>query len=150
MKTFDFDVNQSLQTLEGVDWGEPTYDSSLVIDCHRLRRVALKDFTDDDLARMIVQQIGLPYLVPMALEAMRQRPCSSGELYFGGTLLSAVLSLDANFWSSHPKLARAAFNVIEGLPARIASLQDFECVGVQDVLDELSPVFLRRAGFVNP
>jgi hypothetical protein len=150
MKTFDFDVNQSLQALEGVDWGEPTYDSSLIIDCHRLRRVALKDFTDDDLARMIVQQISLPYLVPMAIDALRHRPCSSGELYYGGTLLSAVLSLEANFWKAHPTLAREVFDVIECLPTRIAKLQDFECVGVQDVLAEEVPIFLQRAGFVKP
>jgi hypothetical protein len=150
MKTFDFDVNQSLQALEGADWGEPSYSSSLVIDCHRLRRVALKDFTDDDLSRMIVQQISLPYLVPLALEALRLRPCESGEFYFGGTLLSAVLSIESEFWKSHPKLAREALDIIEDLPARIAKLQDFECVGVQSVLAEMVPSFLLRAGFAIP
>ena len=150
MTLITFDTNRSLQELEGVDWGEPTYHTSLVIDCHRLRRVALKDFTDDDLARMLGQQISLPFLVPLAIEAVRKRPCQSGELYYGGTLLSALLGVEAEFWKSRQELALEALHVVKGLPARIAKLEDYECVGVQSALSEMLPVFLKRTGLHNP
>lgn len=48
-----FDRNKSLEQLEGQDWGEPTYDSHLVTECHRLRRVPLREFTTENLRIMI-------------------------------------------------------------------------------------------------
>jgi hypothetical protein len=41
----DIDFSRTLQDLEGVDWGEPTYNSHLVVECHRLRRVPLDRLT---------------------------------------------------------------------------------------------------------
>ena len=55
----DFDRSKTLQQLEGSDWGDPTYDSHLVTECHRLRRVPLREFTVEKLRIMIGQQIGL-------------------------------------------------------------------------------------------
>ena len=37
-------TDQTLDELEGIAWGSPTYDSSLVGNVHRLRRVPLKQF----------------------------------------------------------------------------------------------------------
>ena len=85
----DFDRSKSLQHLEGQDWGEPTYDSHLVTECHRLRRIPLRDFTAENLRIMIGQQIGLPYLIPLALEMLRGDPFTAGDLY-EGDLLAAV------------------------------------------------------------
>ena len=79
------DHNKSLQDLEGKDWGEPTYDSHLVTECHRLRRVPLREFTAESLRVLIGQQIGLPYLVPMALEMLQADPFTEGD-YYGGDL----------------------------------------------------------------
>ena len=69
--------HKSLQDLEGVDWGEPTFPSHLVTTCHRLHRTPLQDFTVEDLRIMIGQQMGLPYLVPLALERLRVNPFAS-------------------------------------------------------------------------
>lgn len=62
-----FDRSKTLQELEQSDWGEPEFDSHLVTTCHRLRRVPLDQFTVEDLRIMIGQNIGLPFLVPMAV-----------------------------------------------------------------------------------
>ena len=62
------DRNESLQQLEGEDWGEPNFDSHLVAECHRLRRIPLRDFSVEDLRIMIGQDIGLEHLAPLALE----------------------------------------------------------------------------------
>jgi len=93
----DSDRSKSLQHLEGQDWGEPTYDSHLVTECHRLRRIPLHEFTAENLRIMIGQQIGLPYLIPLALEMLRGNPFTAGDLY-EGDLLAAVLRADSRFW----------------------------------------------------
>ena len=59
-------AGKTLDELEGVAWGEPTFDSYLVTTCHRLRTKPVDEFSVEDLRIMIGQQIGLPHLVPLA------------------------------------------------------------------------------------
>ena len=42
-------LDQSLDELEGAQWGPPTYDSALVTNVHRLRSVPLKQYRLEDL-----------------------------------------------------------------------------------------------------
>jgi hypothetical protein len=95
-------LGKSLEDLEHADWGEPTYDSHLVTTIHRLRRVPLRQFSVEDLRIMIGQNIGLPYLVPLAIEHLRRDPLAQGDFY-PGDLLKMVLSADAMFWQNHPE-----------------------------------------------
>lgn len=106
------DRNKSLQQLDGQDWGEPTYDSHLVTECHRLRRVPLRDFTVEDLRITIGQQIGLEYLVPLALEKLRDDPFAEGA-YYPCDLLVSVLGAEAQFWQSHPELREQLIGIVE-------------------------------------
>jgi hypothetical protein len=82
--------------------GGPTYDSYLVSTIHRLRRVPLRQFSVEDLRIMIGQNIGLQYLVPLALERLRRDPLAQGDFY-PGDLLKIVLDADAEFWQNHPE-----------------------------------------------
>jgi hypothetical protein len=59
------DRSKSLQQLGWQDWGEATYDSHLVKECHRLRRVPLSKFEAEDSRIMIGQNLGMEYLVPL-------------------------------------------------------------------------------------
>ncbi|MBI5817515.1 MAG: hypothetical protein HZA88_00860 [Verrucomicrobia bacterium] len=96
-----FDRSKSLQQLDGQNWGEPTYDSHLVTECHRLRRVPLCQFTVEDLRIMIGQDICLEFLMPLALEHLRDDPLAEGA-YYSGDLLSAVLRAGKDVWQHHP------------------------------------------------
>lgn len=49
---------------------------------------------------MIGQGIGLPHLVPLALERLEQDPWVAGD-HYEGDLLMNVLRVPAEFWSSH-------------------------------------------------
>lgn len=100
-KYFHFDRNKSLQELEGQDLGEPNFESHLVISCHELRRKAIGLFEVEDLRIMIEQEIGLCYLIPLALEALEDNIFAEGDLYVGA-LLHTVLRVDKNFWSTNP------------------------------------------------
>src|SRR5687767_7847702 len=108
----DFDRSKSLQQLDGEDWGDPTFESHLVTECNRLRRVPLEDFTPENLRIMIGQDIGLPYLIPLALEVLRSNPFVSGDFY-EGDLLAVVLRADSRFWVASPKLRAEAARVAQ-------------------------------------
>lgn len=98
-----FDLNKSLQELEKCDWGLPQSDSPLESRCLRLRQVPLIDFKADDLVCMISQNIGIEYLVPLAMERLRVDPLADRDFY-PGCLLGAVLEVSYSFWKKYPDL----------------------------------------------
>ena len=99
-----FEANWRFKTLEALEksyWGEPTYDSHLVTTCHALRTKQLKDFTTEDLCIMIGQDIGLKYLIPLALEVLQENILAAGDCY-EGDLLNAVLTSEKEYWQNEP------------------------------------------------
>ena len=50
---------------------------------------------------MIGQNIGLVYLVPLALNELRKCPLAEGD-YYPGDLLNMVLRTDPQTWREHP------------------------------------------------
>lgn len=101
------DAGQTLQELEGSDWGEPPYDSRVVTECHRPRRVPLEAFTIEELRLMIGQNISTEYLVSLALDLLEFNPLAEGDFY-PGDLLVSVATIPPAFWREHDDLhARA-------------------------------------------
>jgi hypothetical protein len=98
-----FDKAKSLEELEGVIWGEPQYSSYLVVTCHHLRKKPLDEFIVEDLRIMIGQNIGLPYLLPLALAHLRENPFASGD-YYDGDLLKSVLTVKPEFWQMNGEM----------------------------------------------
>jgi len=88
---------KSLENLEKDYWGEPDYESHLVKTCHRLRKKPIKDFEIEDLRIMIGQNIGLTFLIPLALEKLRKNILTEGD-YYEGDLLNSILTSDNGFW----------------------------------------------------
>ena len=121
----DFDRRQSLNELEQHDWGEPTYHSSLVETCHRLRRKPLKEFSVEDLRIMIGQQISLPYLIPLAVEHLEAEPLAE-EDYYPGDLLAMVLQVELAFWEQNPSYRQRVLQVIAHLRAEIPTLDEID------------------------
>jgi hypothetical protein len=93
-------LGKTLQELDGVDWGEPSYPSTLVVRCHELRRVPFKDFDDGDLRIMIGQDINLDYLIPLALDRVEDDPwlCAS---FYDGDMLWYLIKRNG-YWLTHP------------------------------------------------
>lgn len=87
-------MGKNLDQLEGTTWGEPQYGSSLVRTCHALRTKPVDEFTAEDLRIMIGQGIGLPHLVPRALEVLAADPLAAGR-YYPGDLLQALVGAEA-------------------------------------------------------
>ena len=118
-----FDRTKSLQELEGVNWGDAPDPSYLHTTCYRLRRKPLADFTVENLRIMIGQGIGLPYLIPLALEKLAEDPFPSGDLY-PGDLLHSVLRVSPRFWEAHPDLLTAMQIFVIDLESLLETLED--------------------------
>ncbi|MEO6184580.1 MAG: contact-dependent growth inhibition system immunity protein [Verrucomicrobiota bacterium] len=143
-----FDRSKSLQELEARDWGEPTYDSHLVTECHRLRRVPLREFTAENLRMMIGQQIALPYLVPLALDLLSTNPFTAGDCY-EGDLLAAVLRADSRFWVASPDLRAEAARIAQQALSLLPSLDEIDRQTAQDSFTDAFDIFQRAEYFAQ-
>jgi hypothetical protein len=92
-------MDETLEILEGREWAEVGFHSSLVSTCHRLWTKPVSTFTVEDLRIMIGQGMGLLHLVPRALSILERDPLAEGDCYPGDLLLS-VISVEA-FLASH-------------------------------------------------
>jgi len=74
---------------------------------------------------MIGQRIGLPFLIPLALERLEQEPLAEGDLYHGD-LLQAVLRTDESFWANHPASLQRVRKVVSRVKTLLASLGELQ------------------------
>ncbi len=142
------DRKKSLQDLEGEDWGEPEYHSHLVRECHRLRRVPLSEFTMENLRIMIGQNISLPYLMPLALDVLRDNPFAEGDFY-PGDLLQVVLRADSKFWVASPDLRSEAQQIVQNAFSILPSLDAIDRDTLRGALTDAYDIFKRAEYFAQ-
>jgi hypothetical protein len=70
-----------------------------------LRRKPVGGLTVEEMRLLIRQDVGLAYLLPLAVEVLRGDPLAEGDMY-EGDLLAAVLTRSAEVWSEFPDLGR--------------------------------------------
>lgn len=101
------DRDLSLEALEGDRWPDPPVGSTgLVARVHELRRRLVGTLRPWDLARLIGQDVGLPWTLPLALESLRDAAPRQAETgFYDDELLSAVLTRAPATWSRYPALA---------------------------------------------
>ncbi|MFE0452817.1 contact-dependent growth inhibition system immunity protein [Streptomyces sp. NPDC058914] len=100
------DRDRSLEELERDRWPAPPTDASrLVAMVHALRRRPIGKLTVEDMRLLIGQNVGLSYLLPLALEVLRDDPMAEGDMY-EGDLLSAVVTRSPAVWNEWPELGR--------------------------------------------
>jgi len=115
-------AGKSLEELEGVEWGEPRFDSHLARTCHRLRTKPLDAFTFEELRIMIGQRIGLPHLVPRAVAALEREPLAEADNYPGDLLASVVEA--AHCLKAHPEWLGRLVRVTERAIAELGEAGD--------------------------
>lgn len=93
---------ENLETLEKQTYPSLSTDegSYLIKTCYALRKKQLQDFTTEDLRIMIGQEIGLDFLIPLAIETLTENLFAEGDMY-EGDLLKSVLNVDTQFWDDH-------------------------------------------------
>lgn len=111
-KYFHFNRNETLDEIEGHEWTEANLGSHLSTTCLELRKKPISSFAVEDLRIMIGQNIGLDYLIPIALETLEDNVLSEGDLYCGD-LLDAVLKVSKEFWDSNPTYKNDLIDILE-------------------------------------
>ena len=91
--------SKSLESLEKENFGPiPENESSIVHRVWRLRKVPINEFQVDDIRFMIIQGIGLKYLLIEAIGLVSENLLTEGN-YYEGDLLNAILQLDKEQWT---------------------------------------------------
>ncbi len=75
--------------------------SRLAEEVERLWQIPIGEFRIEDLRLVLLQELGVPYLLPIALEYLERDPFAEGDLY-PGDLLRAVLGIEPGYWDDHP------------------------------------------------
>ncbi|MFF5298719.1 contact-dependent growth inhibition system immunity protein [Streptomyces sp. NPDC013161] len=106
-----------LEQLEGQRWPDPPEDAtSMVKNVHELRRRPLGELQAHELARLIGQNVGLPWLLPLAVEILRDTAAAQAAGgWYDDDLLYAVVTRDADAWGDFPALARDLKETVAGL-----------------------------------
>jgi hypothetical protein len=74
---------------------------------HELRRRPIGTLEPDELARLISQDVGLPWLLPLAVEILRATaPGQAAGGWYDDDLLYAVVTRRPEVWADAPDLAR--------------------------------------------
>lgn len=92
---------KTLENLEKVYWGKPTFDSYLVKRTHEIRKLPLSQLTNDDIAMMLRQKFSLDYIIPLAIDKLQVNALAFGDSGDEGAIMEAVLKLPADFWNSN-------------------------------------------------
>jgi hypothetical protein len=84
---------------------------------------------------MIGQGIGLPFLIPLAVERLEEEPLAAGDFY-AGDLLQAVLRAGETFWVYHPDLFQRVRKVVARVRDLLPSLGEVDRPTVLEMLAE--------------
>lgn len=116
------DYSKTLEVLEDDIWEEPEFKSHLVTTCHKLRKTPLKNLTAENLRMLVGQEIGLIYLIPLALDILEDQLLVSGDMY-EGDLLCSLSGVSKQFWNSNTELKARAFDLIHSIDSALETLQ---------------------------
>ncbi|MFF7994826.1 contact-dependent growth inhibition system immunity protein [Kitasatospora xanthocidica] len=98
--------DRSLEDLERDRWPTPSGgETRLMATVRELRCKPIGSLTVEEMRLLIRQNVGLAYVLPLAVEALQVDPLAEGDIY-EGDLLAAVLTRNAEVWSECPDLRR--------------------------------------------
>jgi len=116
--------SKSLASIEGKWTSEiprEDYSSSIQLRTYRLYHEALVNYSLDDIRFMIGQQMGLSYLVPMALGNLSIDIMIEAS-YYEGDLLQSILILPDGFWIKHMNLLKTTCNILYVQKSKVEKL----------------------------
>ena len=101
MEAFENNWRQkSIENLEKDYWGPPPKDSTPLVDkVHHLRAMQIEKLEVKDIRLLIGQGVGLKFLIPLALDILRDDLFTEAEFY-PGDLLQKIMNVDDDFWAN--------------------------------------------------
>ncbi|MFJ3665757.1 contact-dependent growth inhibition system immunity protein [Streptomyces sp. NPDC090106] len=101
------DRSRSLTQLDGQRWADPPPDTTAMVrNVHELRHRPIGLLAPHELARLIGQDVGLPWLLPRAVEILRDTaPGQAAGGWYDEDLLYAVVTRNRHAWTDVPQAA---------------------------------------------
>jgi hypothetical protein len=96
-------LDKSLQDIEHSDWGDPAQAFGVPQKVLELRRVPVRELKAKQIALLLRQRVGLPTLVPFALDILDADVAPTDELYPGEWMLSVMEADKENHWHDIPE-----------------------------------------------
>jgi hypothetical protein len=134
---------KNLTQLENNDWGPPKSDSYMAMACHELRYKPLGDMTIEDVRMLVGQDIGLPYLMPIALDFLKENPLAEG-MHYPGDLLCAALRVQGDFFKNYPEYKPELLKLIDEVSIKMESMDVHDRDCLQDALGDAMRGFRTR------
>ena len=104
---------KSIEQLEKDIWDNPSeFPTDMVEKCYRFRKISITELTNEQIRLLISQQIGVQYLIGIALEKLKRNILTECDFY-EGDLLVAVSSLPTEFWNENQTEFRTFKNIVE-------------------------------------
>lgn len=120
------ELNKSISELEGWRWkGDiPREDDSYVVrNFFTLHNKPISEMDLSDIRFLIGQNSGLKYLVPLALERLKENLFIETEYYPGDLFCSLLLiNNEPNYWSVHPNHKQDLINLYTEQKKALGSL----------------------------
>jgi hypothetical protein len=103
MGTRDTNFSLSLQDLTGRKEGDPEdAPTPMVAKIMRSWKKPLKELSDEEIGRLVVQHYGYPYLLDLVWPKLEADPLLDGG-YYPGDILSNLIRADSNVWADRPE-----------------------------------------------
>lgn len=104
---------KTVEQLENNYWAElDEYPTDLVKRCHEYRRVPLNQMTVEQMRTLILQKIGVQYLLPKSMSILRENLLVEGDCY-PGDLLYAVSRLTIDDWKNYEEYRKELLHLVE-------------------------------------
>ena len=96
-------TDKSLEQLEKDYWKEESdYPTSLVEKCYSYRKIPLNNLNGEQIRLLISQNIGIRFLIPLAIDKLNQNILFEGDLY-KGDLLEQVSKINESYYRENPE-----------------------------------------------
>ena len=119
-------TNKTLEALEKNIWpslSELDRQDTLIADCNDYRKIPLKNFTIENYRVLIGQDIGLEFLIPLAIEILKKDILAGGDCY-PGDLLASIIRSEKDYWIENRKQWKAVSEIFEKNQEIINSSED--------------------------
>lgn len=93
-------------------------DDDRAMAMRRLGNKPLRRLNPAEMRELIARNLGLPFLVPLAMERLAEEPFLEAQLH-AGDLLTAVLEADTCFWIDNEELWCEMIPILEKAVERI-------------------------------
>ncbi|SDD43572.1 contact-dependent growth inhibition system immunity protein [Niabella drilacis] len=120
------DTSKSLEELEGEVWKNYEFPTELVRRSYELRKIPVANLDIDDLRLLISQEIGLKYLVTLALSILSDNILAEGN-YYPGDLLKSILEIPKAFWQSDKSSLTELYLIID---------KNISAINSSDIIDD--------------